>query len=279
MAEEFKININWYPGHMAKAKRQMEEELKLVDLIIELRDARIPNASSNPILKQMAPNKPRLIILNKCDLADPKQNELWKDSFEYCLLANSVNENLTKVIVSKVKEMLQAKLDKAKQRGIRKKVLRAMVVGIPNVGKSTFINNIVKKKITKVENRPGVTRNLQWIKLNEDVELLDTPGVLWPKIDNQDEAMMLALIGSINDIVLDKTEIVLYGLQQLKVNYPGLISTRYDVDENNDNLIEAIGKEKCWLTISGDVDFTKTVDLILKDLRSDKLGRITWQKC
>lgn len=274
------MNIQWFPGHMQKARRQMEEQLKLVDIIIELRDARIPSASANPILQELAPNKPRLIILNKADLSDEAQNQLWCQSFEHCLVLNSINDNLTKIVVNEVKEILKDKLEKAKARGIRKKVLRAMVVGIPNVGKSTFINNIVKKKITKVENRPGVTRALQWIKINEDVELLDTPGVLWPKFDNQDDAKLLALVGSINDDVIDdKHELVKYGLDYLKNNYPSLISNRYDIDENSEDLISEIARKKLWLGKDNEIDTLKAIDSILKDIRSDKIGRVTWQKC
>ena len=152
-----------------------------------------------------------------------------------------------------------------------------MVVGIPNVGKSTFINNIVKKKVAKAENRPGVTKSLQWIRINEDVELLDTPGVLWPKIENQSDARLLALLGSINDDILDKQELVLFGLNLLKDKYPGLIQERYAVEENRDDLILQIGKARLWLSNDGEVDMAKTVDAILKDIRSNKIGRITWQ--
>lgn len=270
--------INWYPGHMAKAKRQMEEQLKLVDIIIELRDARIPQASANPELVKMANNKPRLIILNKADLADQSQSLLWKDSFEHCLLVNSIDDNLTKIVVNEVKTILKDKLEKAKARGIRKKVLRAMIVGIPNVGKSTLINNIVKKKIAKAENRPGVTKALQWIRINEDVELLDTPGVLWPRIDNPNDGMLLALIGSINDDVLDTRELVDYGLNYLVNEYPGFIKQRYGVEENSDCLLETIGKNKLWLANNNEVDISKTIASILKDIRSNKIGRVTWQK-
>ena len=281
MAEEEKSfqnqTINWYPGHMAKARRQMEEQLKLVDIIIELRDARVPEASANPILKQLSQNKPVLIVLNKADLADPNKNLLWKDRFEHCLITDSVDEKLTKTVVNEVKFILKDKLERAKARGIRKKVLRAMVVGIPNVGKSTFINNIVKKKVAKAENRPGVTKSLQWIRINEDVELLDTPGVLWPKFENQDDARLLALIGSINDDILDKEELLRFGLDLLKKLYPGMISQRYGVDENEEDLVEAIGKEKLWLSADNTVNMTKTIDLILKDIRSNKIGRITWE--
>ena len=274
------MTIQWFPGHMQKARRQMEEQLKLVDIIIELRDARIPNASANPILQELAPNKPRLIILNKADLADANQNDIWSKTFEHCLVLNSTSDNLSKIVVNEVKVILKDKLEKAKARGIRKKVLRAMVVGIPNVGKSTFINNIVKKKVAKVENRPGVTRALQWIKINEDVELLDTPGVLWPKFDNQNDARLLALVGSINDDVInDKAELVNFGLKYLIDNYNGVVSSRYEIDESVDSLIEEIARKKLWLSKQNEVDYTKTIDSILKDIRSNKLGRITWQKC
>ena len=274
------MNINWFPGHMQKARKQMEEQLKLVDIIIELRDARIPEASGNPLLIQMANNKPRLIILNKADLADSNQNSRWLEKFDNCILVNSTSDNLTKIITEKVKIILADKIKKAKDRGIRKKVLRAMVVGIPNVGKSTFINNIVKKKATAVENRPGVTRNVQWIRINDDIELLDTPGVLWPKIDNQDNAKMLALIGSIGDNAIDdKQELVGFALNYLKDNYFGYISSRYDVDEKQDDLIENIANSKKWLTKNGEVDYTKTFDSILKDIKTGTIGRITFEKC
>lgn len=274
---ENNTNINWYPGHMAKARRQMEEQLKLVDIVIELRDARIPAASANPVLAELSKNKPVLIILNKADMADPDKSKEWEKQFEHCLIVDSTSDNLSKIVVNEVKDILKDKLEKAKARGIRKKVLRAMVVGIPNVGKSTFINNIVKKKVAKAENRPGVTKSLQWIRINEDVELLDTPGVLWPKIENQDDARLLGLLGSINDDVLDKEDLVIFGLNYLRDNYPGLINKRYGVDENSDNLLDAIGKEKLWLKSDGEVDYVKTTDSILKDIRNNKLGRITWQ--
>ena len=271
-------NINWYPGHMAKARRQMEEELKLVDIVIELRDARMPLASANPLLEELAKNKKSLIILNKADKADEKENEKWLNYFERALLTDSLNERITNKIVNEVKDILKEKLEKAKAKGIRKKVLRAMVVGIPNVGKSTFINNVVKKKITKTENRPGVTRNLQWIRINEDVELLDTPGVLWPKLENQKQAMILALLGSINDEVVNQEELVNFGLDYIKDNYPSLLSFRYGVDETKEDLINEIGLLKGCLTNDNKVDRTKTIKMILKDIRNNNIGRITFEK-
>ncbi|MBR4461795.1 MAG: ribosome biogenesis GTPase YlqF [Erysipelotrichaceae bacterium] len=270
-------HINWYPGHMAKAHRLIREQLSLADIVIELRDARMPDASANPMLQELSVNKPVLIILNKADLADQKQNEEWKKHFENCLVLNSASDDLTKTVVKEVKRILADKLARAKARGIRKKALRAMVVGIPNVGKSTFINNIVKKKVAKTENRPGVTKNLQWIRINEDVELLDTPGVLWPKLDDQEKAKKLALLGSINDEILDKEELVLFGLRYIIEHYPGLIKERYGVDENSEDLLSEIAKEKKWLGTSNIPDLDKTVNLILKDIRSNKIGRITFE--
>ena len=271
------VNINWYPGHMAKARRLMEEQLKLVDIIIELRDARIPAASANPILKELSRNKPVLIILNKADLSDEAANKRWSNQFEHCLIVDSLNENLSKRVVEKVKEILKDKLERAKAKGIRKKVLRAMVVGIPNVGKSTFINNIVRKKVAKAENRPGVTKSLQWIRINEDVELLDTPGVLWPKLENQDDARLLALIGSINDDVLDKEDLVYFALNYLRISYPGVINKRYEVAEDENDLLESIARKKLWLLNNNEINREKAVDQLLKDIRSSKIGRISWQ--
>ena len=279
--EEREINdqsvINWYPGHMAKAHRQIREQLSLVDIIIELRDARIPEASANPMLAELSVNKPVLIILNKADLADENKNQEWKKRFENCLVLNSTSDDLTRIVVKEVKRILADKLARAKARGIRKKVLRAMVVGIPNVGKSTFINNIVKKKVAKTENRPGVTKNLQWIRINEDVELLDTPGVLWPKLDDQNKARKLALLGSINDEILNKQELVLFGLRYVIEHYPGLIEERYGIDENGEDLLAEIAKEKKWLTANNNIDLDKTVNMILKDIRSNKIGRISFE--
>lgn len=280
MDNENNIKINWFPGHMAKARRQMEEQLKLVDIVIEIRDARMPLASGNPLLNELAKNKEKLVILNKSDRADLKENELWLNYFDKALLCDSVNEKITNKVVNEVKLILKAKLDKAKARGIRKKTLRAMVVGIPNVGKSTFINNIVRKKVAKAENRPGVTKNLQWIRINEDVELLDTPGVLWPKIEDQNQAKILALLGSMNDEILDSEDLTYFGLNYIKDNYLGLLNKRYGVneDEDEDDLIEAIGRNKMWLTSNDKVDRTKTYKLILKDIRENNIGRITFEK-
>ncbi|MBQ6478293.1 MAG: ribosome biogenesis GTPase YlqF [Erysipelotrichaceae bacterium] len=274
---EKNVTINWFPGHMAKARRQMEEQLKSVDIVIELRDARIPDASANPMIGELVKNKPVLVILNKADLSDPVQNQLWKERFTHCLICESTGKSIEKEVVGKVKEILKDKLEKAKARGIKKKVLRAMVAGIPNVGKSTFINNIVKKKAAKAENRPGVTKSLQWIRINEDVELLDTPGVLWPKFEDQNDARLLALLGSIKDEILDKEDLVLFGLEYLKKVYPGAIEKRYQVKEDSEDLIDEIGRSKQLLEPNGTVNRLRCMEMILKDIRGSKIGRISWQ--
>ena len=280
MSENVK-QITWFPGHMAKANRQMEEQIKLADIVIELRDARAPLASFNPTFDKLINNKPRLIILNKADLSDEEENRKWLKYFkdENTLMINSTHDTLKVIVVNKVKEILKEKIEKARAKGIRKKVLRAMVIGIPNVGKSTFINNIVKKKVAKVENRPGVTKALSWININEDLMLLDTPGVLWPKFENQEQARILALLGSINDDILDKEDLVNFGLNYISKEYPGNLNKRYGIDETGQDLVEAIGKAMGWLSSGNTVDRNKSYQLILKDIRLNSIGRMTFEKC
>lgn len=281
---EKKTNINWYPGHMQKAKRQMQDSLKLVDIVIEMRDARIPFSSENPMLLDIIDQKPRLIILTKKDMADPVRTKEWLEYFNsqgiYALAVDSNSDNLKKIIPGVVKEILKDKLERAKARGIRKKMLRAMVAGIPNVGKSTLINNIVKKKVAKVENRPGVTRSLQWIKLNEDVELLDTPGVLWPRFNDEKVAYNLALVGSLNDQVVDKRAIVCYAIEHLYDYYPGVLKERYDIvlDKKDPmKILNNIALSKKIFKLDNELDIKKTVDFILTDIRNDKLKNVTWE--
>lgn len=272
--------IQWFPGHMAKANRQMAEQAKLVDLVIELRDARCPLASFNPNFDKLFEGKKRLVVLNKADLADDVENKKWVEYFnaDNTILVNSTHDNLEKIVVKKTKEILKDKIEKAKAKGIRKKVLKAMVVGIPNVGKSTFINNIVKKKVAKVENRPGVTKSLAWININEDLMLLDTPGVLWPKFEDQSQAKILALLGSINNDILDKKELTYFGLRLIKTNYPGIISERYEVNENSPDLIEDIAVSKKCIGKNDSIDYQKTYELILNDIKNNKLGSISFER-
>ena len=285
--EVMKMNnnpIQWYPGHMQKAKVQIQDSLKMVDLVIELKDARIPKSSTNPLLEGIIGQKPRLIILNKKDMADDVRSEEWLKYYEKAntkaLAIDSAHQNIQGIIIKEIKEMLKAKLEKAKARGIRKKVLRVMVVGIPNVGKSTFINAIVKKRVAKSENRPGVTKSLQWIKIHEDVELLDTPGVLWPKFESRDVAVKLALIGSINDKVVDKKELVFYALRHLSAHYHDKLKSRYDVSTNDlsdEELVDLIAKNMNFIKKSGLSDEEKTYDFILADIRNNRLSNVTWE--
>ena len=272
-------NIQWYPGHMAKANKQIQENIKLVDIVIELRDARAPEASFNPYFDNILNNKPRLVVLNKQDLADPVLNEYWLNKYDSSntILVDSNHDNLQKVVVNKVKEILKDKIEKAKAKGIRKKVLKAMVIGIPNVGKSTFINNIVNKKIAKAENRPGVTKSLSWININEDLMLLDTPGVLWPKFDNQYQAKILALLGSINDDILDKKELAIFGLEILYKHYPNLLKQRYSISDDID-LLKQVALNKNCLKKDNEIDELKASELVLNDIRNNKIGRITYEQ-
>ena len=280
-----KASFNWFPGHMQKAKRQMQEALPLVDIVIELRDARIPWGSENPLIRDIIGQKPRMIILTKKDMADPKRTAEWIEKYEnmgiHTIAVNSNKDDLKKIIPTEVKIQLKDKLERAKARGIRKKMLRAMVVGIPNVGKSTLINGVVKKKVAKVENRAGVTRNLQWVKLNEDVELLDTPGVLWPRFDNEVVAFHLALVGSLNDkVVVDKVKLIYRALTHLHTDYREVLNERYDINVEEcdpQKILEAIATSKKIVSLGGELDIDKTVDFILADIRNDRLKNVSWE--
>lgn len=277
--------INWFPGHMEKARRQMQENLKLVDVVIELRDARAPKASANPLLDELIGDKKRLLILTKKDMADKEVVDAWMSSFKEAgieaIAIDATSDDLKKIIPKICKELCKDKLERAKARGIRKKVLRAMVCGIPNVGKSTFINNIVKKRVAKVENRPGVTRALLWIKLNEDLELLDTPGVLWPRLEDQDAAKKLVIIGSIRDEVVDKDAIVFYALDYLRDHYPDALVQRYrllDVQKDAENLLDDIGRSMNFYTDGENLDILRTQNFILADIRNNRLDGISFER-
>ena len=273
-------NIQWYPGHMAKANKEILNQIGVVDIVIEIRDARIPLASTNPNFNdENFLKKPHLIILNKADLADKVENNKWLNYLnkENTLFVNSTSDNLSKIVVNKCKEILKEKLEKAKAKGIKKKVIKAMVIGIPNVGKSTFINNIVNKKAQKVENRPGVTKNVSWININDDLLLLDTPGVLWPKFSDQKQAMWLSIVGSINDDILDKEELTRFAVEEINKLYPNVLKDRYYINDSED-LLREIGLNKKCLKKNGEVDYLKTSELILNDIRNNKLGNLTYEK-
>lgn len=275
------MNFQWYPGHMTKAKRQMQEDMKLINLVIELVDARIPLSSRNPDIDDLGKNKYRLILMNKSDLADRKQTEAWSSYFRsrgffvVCLDARSKNgmKNVTDVIMEACKE----KMERDRKRGIKNRPVRAMVVGIPNVGKSTFINSYAGKACAKTGNKPGVTKGKQWIRLNKNVELLDTPGILWPKFEDQMVGLRLALIGSIKDEILNTDELAMELIHILTDMYPGVLKERYGVDEeqkDTDILCEIAEKRNC-LSKGNELDYSKAAALLIDEFRSGKLGKIT----
>ncbi len=277
-------NIQWFPGHMNKTRRLIEENIKNVDVVVELLDARVPFSSANPLLNSLIGNKKRLFILNKSDLADEKINMQWINHFKlkgYEIIAlNSLKDNLNEIIVKKVKEIGEDILNRAIRRGIKNKVLKIMIVGIPNVGKSSFINKIIKKSVTKTENRPGVTKNINWIRIHKDVDLLDTPGILWPSFENENIGLNLALVGSIKQDVLDKERLAYYALDFLKKNYFDSLKSRYGEIESDDNdeIFKIIGRNKNIITVDSEIDYNRIYDLILTDVKNNNLGNISYEK-
>ena len=294
---ENKTNINWYPGHMAKTKRQIIEDLKLIDIVVEILDARIPLASRNPDIEQYVKNKDRLIILNKYDLADETQNKQWIEYFkskgiETVLVNSNTGEGIHNAI-KKIEEIYEKNSQKYSGKGRIGKSIRVMVIGIPNVGKSSFINRITKKNSAQVGNRPGVTRQKQWVRINGNIELLDTPGVLWPKFESEEVALNLAFTGTIKDDVIETIEVGFNLLKVLVNEYRSLIISRYKLDEGevqrileldaeeNEKILEImhwIGKKRGALMSGGEIDEEKTAKIILEDFRSGKIGRITLEK-
>ena len=275
------MNFQWYPGHMTKAKRMMQENIKLIDLVIELVDARLPLSSRNPDIDDLAKNKSRIILLNKSDLADASFNREWAEYFKnrgfLVLEINSKTGNGIKSIQGLVLKACKEKIERDKKRGIVNRPIRAMVVGIPNVGKSTFINSFAGKACTKTGNKPGVTKGKQWIRLNKGLELLDTPGILWPKFEDQTVGLRLAFIGSMNDEILNMDEMALELIKFLKDRYSGLLQDRYGIEEEKDNtecLTEIAKQRRCYKK-GESLDYSKAAALLIEDFRSGKLGRIT----
>lgn len=275
------MNYQWYPGHMTKARRMMKENIKLIDLVIEVVDARIPMSSRNPDIDNLAKNKARLILLNKSDLSDERLNAVWIDYFKsqgfFVLKINSRTGAGIKQINATVAEACKEKIERDKKKGIMNRPVRAMVVGIPNVGKSTFINSYAGKACAKTGNKPGVTKGKQWIRLNKNIELLDTPGILWPKFDNQEVGKRLAMIGSMNDEVIHLDELALDTIKYIMQAYPNNLNERYGVDENQEALqiMKEIAAKRGCLKRGGMVDYEKAALIIMDDYRSGRLGRIT----
>lgn len=276
--------IQWFPGHMAKARRQMEENLKKVDFIIEIRDARMPESSKNPLIEQLAGNKPRLILLSKKDKADPKETEKWVEALssenQAVMAVDLIRENYKNALVSKSLELNKNLIEKQKRRGMKPRALRAMVAGIPNVGKSTMINTLAKRKAAKTGDKPGVTKSLQWIKLGQDLELLDTPGVLWPKFEDETIGIKLAALGSIKDDILHMDDLALFCCEYISKHKPEALIETYGIEKIEDTpweTLQAIARKRGWLQ-RGDIDENRTMNTFIKDIRENRLGRITWDE-
>lgn len=278
--------INWFPGHMAKARREISEKIKLIDIIIELVDARAPKSSKNPMFDDICQNKPRLIVMTKKDLADEKLTQKWLQYYQskgmYALSVNLKNFNEYQLVINTCKEILKEKMEKEAKRGLKPRAMRAMVLGIPNVGKSTFINRLAKRKATVTGNRPGVTKAQQIIRVDKDFELFDTPGVLWPKFDDLDTARNIALIGSIKQDILPLDELFIYAVEYLQKNYDNVISKRYNVEIDFDSdwvekVYDDIAKNRKIKPIRGYTDYDRVMEIFFNDIFNGELGKITWE--
>lgn len=276
-------NYQWYPGHMTKAKRMMQEDIKLIDLVIELVDARVPLSSRNPDIDELGKNKSRIILLNKSDLADTRKNKRWMEYFTekgfHVLEINSKTGAGVKSIQGVVQEACKEKIERDRKRGIINRPVRAMVVGIPNVGKSTFINSFAGRACAKTGNKPGVTKGKQWIRLNKGLELLDTPGILWPKFEDQTVGLHLAMIGSMNDEIVHLDELAYELINFLRAEYPGLLEKRYEIEiaEEQDayEIIKSVCiSKKCFLK-GEELDIMKASAMIVDDFRNGRIGKIT----
>lgn len=279
------MQIQWYPGHMTKARRMMEENIKLIDLVIELIDARAPISTRNPDIDTLARNKFRLILLNKSDMADKNANKEWTEYFNKlnikCIEINSRNGNGIKNIDKIIKEVCKEKIERDLKRGIKNRPIRCMVVGIPNVGKSTFINSLAGKACTKTGNKPGVTKGKQWISIKKDLELLDTPGILWPKFEDEEIGIKLAIIGSVNDEILDINELAVNLIKLLKAKYPGILADKYGLDESHTDyeLLGDFAKVRNLLMQGGELDYNRASKLLIDDFRNNRIGYLTLDSC
>ena len=279
------MNYQWYPGHMTKAVRQMQEDIKLIDLIIEIVDARIPLSSRNPDIDKLGAGKARMVLLNKSDLADQAVNKEWigyfKDRGVYAIEINSKNGSGIKNIRNGVSVVCKDKIERDRARGIKNRPIRAMVVGIPNVGKSTFINSFAGKAVTKTGNKPGVTKGKQWIRLDRTLELLDTPGILWPKFEDEATGMKLAFIGSINDEIIVTEEMALDLVRYLSDRYPDAVRGYYKIDADvpdDHHILEEIGWIRGCLKSGGEIDIVKASGLLMDDFRGGRLGKMSLER-
>ena len=278
--------INWFPGHMAKARRQIQENIKLIDIVVELVDSRAPRASKNPMIDEITKNKPRLIVMTKKDLSDERVTKKWLEYYQslgyHAICVNLKNFNEYQLIIKICKEILKEKLEKEASRGIRPRAMRAMVLGIPNVGKSTFINRLAKRKATITGNRPGVTKAQQIIRVDKDFELFDTPGVLWPKFEDLDTARAIALIGSIKQQILPLDELFIYAIEFLAINYPGKLEERFNISVDLDSdwvekVYEDIAKNRKIKAVRGYTDYDRVTEVFFNELNDASLGKVTWE--
>ena len=277
-----KMNIQWYPGHMTKTRRQMEQDLKQVDAVCEIMDARIPISSRNPDIDSICGNKPRMVILNRLDLADPEATVRWAAYFKNRGIAAVATDCKSRKGINQftpaVRQLLHEKLERDAARGMTR-ALRIMIVGIPNVGKSTLINQISGRKGAKAENRPGVTRGKQWVTVDKDLLLMDTPGILWPKFEDPNVGMMLAYTGAVKDGIMDLEELACRLMELLWQRYPQVIRERYGIDCELDipgwQLIEAAGKKRGYLLARGEINIERMAKVLIDEFRSGKLGRFT----
>ncbi|HET7522276.1 MAG TPA: ribosome biogenesis GTPase YlqF [Bacillales bacterium] len=276
------MTIQWYPGHMAKTKREVTEKLKQIDVVIELVDARIPYSSSNPLVDQMASGKPRMLLFNKADMADPDVTAEWqrffRDEAVESLSVNSQTGEGTEQIAPVAEKLMREKREKMKAKGIRPGAIRALILGIPNVGKSTLINRLAGKKAAKIGDRPGITKHQQWIKVRGKLELLDTPGILWPKFEDEGVGLRLAATGAIKDDLLVLQDIALFVLRFLKTRYPYRLKERYGMEELPEDdvaLFDMIGKRRGCIVRGGEIDYDRVSEVIVRDLRTGKFGRVS----
>src|SRR6185312_7058327 len=277
------MTIQWFPGHMAKARREVTEKLKFVDIIFELIDARLPLSSRNPMIDEVIQHKPRLLILNKMDLADEAETARWIRYFEEqgsrAVAINSFEGKGLQAVTKAAKEILKPRTERMRKRGIRPGAIRAMIVGIPNVGKSTLINRLAKKNVAKTGNKPGVTKAQQWIKYGKELELLDTPGILWPKFEDKEAGYKLALTGAIKDAVVNMEDLAVYGLRFLEAHYPTRLEERYGLTTIGDDILfvfNHIGKLRNVYTEGNEIDYDKVAHLIVRDIRTELLGKLTF---
>ncbi|KOP79069.1 GTPase [Lysinibacillus sp. FJAT-14745] len=277
------MTIQWFPGHMAKARREVTEKLKLVDIIFELIDARLPLSSRNPMIDEVINQKPRLLILNKSDMADEQETRKWVEYFAQrghkAVAINSLEGKGLQQVTKAAQEILKEKFERMKSRGMKPRAIRAMIVGIPNVGKSTLINRLAKKNIAKTGNTPGVTKAQQWIKVAKELELLDTPGILWPKFEDQEVGYKLALTGAIKDTITNMEDLAVYGLRFLSVHYPARMEERYGFQFIHEDLVDTfdhIGKLRRVFGPGGEIDYDQVAQLIVRDIRGLQLGKLTF---